>query len=100
MPGLAYSFVAPGLPSASRGGGVPRSLPQPAPSSAAAARTARTGALTRPVLSAASRRLAPLGDRCPRVRLEVDLLQLLAREVRVHLRRRDVGVAEHLLHGS
>src|SRR3954453_9543406 len=35
-----------------------------------------------------------------RVRLEVDVLEPLAREVRVHLRRRDVGVAEHLLHGT
>ena len=34
----------------------------------------------------------------PRVGLEVGLLQLLAREVRVELGRREVGVAEHLLH--
>ena len=34
------------------------------------------------------------------VRLEVDLLEALAGEVRVHLRGRDVGVAEHLLHGA
>src|SRR5215212_118921 len=31
---------------------------------------------------------------------EVDLLQPVAREVGVHLRGRDVGVAEHLLHGA
>src|SRR6476646_5396835 len=34
------------------------------------------------------------------VRLEVDLLEAFAREVRVHLGRRDVGVTEHLLHGA
>ena len=33
----------------------------------------------------------------PRVRLEVHVLEALGREVRVHLRRGDVGVAEHLL---
>ena len=32
--------------------------------------------------------------------LEVDILQLLAGEVGVHLGGRDVGVAEHLLHGA
>src|SRR5215218_4783142 len=31
---------------------------------------------------------------------EVDLFEAFAREVRVHLRGRDVGVAEHLLHGA
>src|SRR4051794_5338689 len=35
-----------------------------------------------------------------RVRLEVDVLQALARQVRVELRGRDVSVAEHLLHGA
>src|SRR3954453_13272350 len=36
----------------------------------------------------------------PGVRLEVDLLEALAGEVRVHLRGRDIGVAEHLLDGA
>ena len=39
-----------------------------------------------------------LGAR-PRVGAEVDLLEAFAGEVRVHLRGRDVGVAEHLLDG-
>ena len=39
-------------------------------------------------------------SRGARVGLEVDLLEPLAGEVRVHLGGRDVGVAEHLLHGA
>src|SRR4249919_2997371 len=36
----------------------------------------------------------------PGMGVEVDLLELFAREVGVHLGGRDVGVAEHLLHGA
>mgnify|MGYP003462921181 CR=1 FL=1 len=39
-------------------------------------------------------------DDGPGVRLVIDVLELLAREVRVHLRGGDVGVAEHLLDGA
>src|ERR1700709_1600170 len=34
------------------------------------------------------------------MRLEIDLLEAVAREVRVHLGGGDVGVTEHLLHGT
>src|SRR3954471_23564912 len=64
-----------------------RLLPQPATSAATSARAMRTG--TRPT-----------PGRLPRgawVRGVIDVAQALGGEVRVDLRRGDVGVAEHLL---
>src|SRR3954468_18355152 len=72
-------------------GRVWRSAPQPASVQAAkkARRAATERALTRPVLAVGAG---------PRVRLEVDLLQAPAREMRVELCGGHVGVPEHLLH--
>ena len=47
-----------------------------------------------------SRRPLPSGDGRARVRLEVHVLEPLARQVGVELGGRDVGVAEHLLDGA
>src|SRR5262249_29162180 len=81
----------PGATSGHRAPRAPRSRALPAPARAGGRRARPRAARARPDLY----RLPVLGAR---VGVVVDLLQPVAREVRVHLRRRDVGVAEHLLH--
>src|SRR3954454_16186166 len=61
----------------------------PAPQASRTITNARRGPSTGPIPAASGSGA--------RVRLEVDVLQAVAREVRVQLRRGDVGVAEHLL---
>src|SRR4029077_10191739 len=94
-----------------------RSPPRPAPRAPPAATSARqappaTRSSALPALApAGERRSPPRATRAspsstrsvlarPGVGLEVDLLEAVAGEVRVHLGGGDVGVAEHLLDGA
>ena len=93
--GRARAAAAPRAGSGARRGSRQRSIAARSPRARAGAGSSRPRAARACPEANSAAALNPVAG--PRVGVEVDLLQLLAREVGVELGGREVGVAEHLL---